>query len=357
MNKSVLGSLLIFGLLVTFLSCSNSSDKSRKPVSIIQVSPQKKFYYAGEKVSVKVITKVKNGKISKNSLYLNNQLIKDTDELEFTVNNIELSSVGNFNFKVVATKTDGLDNYKIQPLMVLSDIKPEKYTYQKIKDYPHSTTSYTQGLEYLNGFLYEGTGGEGKSGLYKINIQTGSKLQSHKLENQYFGEGITILNNKIYQITWKNKKGYVYNLADFAVIDSFTYKNEEGWGLTNDGKHLIMSDGSHILTWLDPENFSVVKTVQVVNSIDVVNYLNELEYINGKIFANIYTTDIIVEIDPETGKILKEINLKGLIDMYKSQSDSIDVLNGIAYDAAKNRIFVTGKNWPKLFEVKFVPLK
>ena len=326
-------------------------------MSNILIEPVKKNYIFGDKVSINVSTKLKNGEIAKIQLYYNNQLIKETKELDFSVSDIILNAVGNVNFKVIASKTDGIENNKIKSLLVVSDIVPEKYSFQIINEYPHSINSYTQGLEYYKGFLYEGTGIEGKSSLYKVNIQTGNPIQTFRLKNNVFGEGITILNNKIYQITWKNHIGFVYNLTDFAPIDSFSLKQAEGWGLTNDGKNLIISDGSHNLTWLDSNNFSVIKSIQVANNLNVTNNLNELEFVDGTIYSNVYTTDIIIQIEAETGRILKEINLKGLIDKFKSQYESIEVLNGIAYDSDNKRLFVTGKNWPRLFEIKLVPLK
>ncbi len=177
------------------------------------------------------------------------------------------------------------------------------------------------------------------------------------MADKYFGEGITILNNKIYQLTYHAKKGFIYNLNDFSVIDSFNYAMNEGWGLTNDGKYLIMSNGSHILTWLDPNDFSIVKTLQVANNKDIISSLNELEYINGTIYANIWTTEVIVQIDPETGKVLSEINLSGILNMYKKANERVDYMNGIAYDKKNDRLFVTGKWWPRLFEIKLVPSK
>jgi glutamine cyclotransferase len=178
-----------------------------------------------------------------------------------------------------------------------------------------------------------------------------------KLADKYFGEGITILNDKIYQLTYKHQKGFVYRLSDFALIDTFAFRSTEGWGLTNDGTNLIMSDGTHLLTWINPVDYTVVKTVQVANNRGLVNNLNELEYINGTIYANVYTTDIIVQIDPETGKVISEINLAGILNMYKNAGDKIDYLNGIAFNQKTGNLFVTGKYWPKMFEIKLVPSK
>ncbi|HDR51045.1 MAG TPA: glutaminyl-peptide cyclotransferase, partial [Mariniphaga anaerophila] len=148
-----------------------------------------------------------------------------------------------------------------------------------------------------------------------------------------------------------------YQLEDFAVIDSFTFRSQEGWGLTNDGKYLIMSNGTHELIWIDPTDFSEVKNVQVANNRGIINYLNELEYINETIYANVYTTNLIVQIEPETGKVLSEINLDGILNMYTNPSDTIDYLNGIAYDSNLDRFFVTGKWWPRLFQIELVESK
>ena len=355
MKRTSFPLVLVFFLFITFISCSSTSNKSRKPVCSISVQPSKKNYLIGDKVSVNVTTKVKNGKIEKIQLYFNNQLLKETTELNFTLNDIEINSLGNSVLRVEATKTDGLSNTRSQLIKVLSDTEAKIYNYQIVNNYPHLKTSYTQGLEYYNGYLYESTGENGKSNLYQIKLQTGNPIKTYKLDDKYFGEGITILNNKIYQLTYKAQKGFVYNLSDFSLIDSFQFASNEGWGLTNDGTNLIMSDGTHLLTWINPEDFSVVKTLQVANNRDVINYLNELEYIDGIIYANIYTTEIIVEIDPKTGKILSEINLKGILNMYKNQNDTVNYMNGIAYDNEKDRLFVTGKWWPRLFEIKLVP--
>jgi len=282
----------------------------------------------------------------------NNKLIKESKELNFLVDGIEVNTLGNSSFKVEAIKTDGLKNTRTKTIKTVSDIESKKYSYEVINNYPHQKDYYTQGLEYHNGFLYEGTGEYGKSRLEKVNLKTGKALRTYHMPDKYFGEGITILNNKIYQLTWKSKKGFIYNLSDFAIIDSFLITTKEGWGLTNDGTNLIVSDGTNKLTWLNPDNFSVVKTLQVANNKNIINYLNELEYIDGTIYANVYTTDLIVQIDPKTGKVLSQINLKGIINMYHNQKDKIDYMNGIAYDSKNDRLFITGKLWPKLFEIE-----
>lgn len=349
--------IFVFSIFITFFSCSNSSDRSRKPVSTIEILPSKNNYVFGEIVLVNVKTKLKDGEIESVKLYLNNQLIKESKELDFTVNEIKLNKLGLGNFTVEATKTDGLNNSRSQVVNIISDLVPEKFTYKIVNTFPHSRKHYTQGLEFYNNVLYEGTGEYGTSGIFKTKLETGNIEQSKMLDDKYFGEGITILNDKLYQLTYKTKKAFVYRLSDFAVIDSFQFHSAEGWGLTNDGTNLIMSDGTHVLTWLNPNNYSVVKTIQVANNKGIINNLNELEYIDGIIYSNVYTTDLIITIDTETGKVLSEINLAGIINMYKNQNDPIDYLNGIAYIKKSKRLFVTGKYWPKIFEIKLIPSK
>jgi len=349
--------ILVLSIFITFFSCSNSSDRSRKPVSTISVQPSKNNYIFGENVSVNVKTKVRDGEIKTIKLYFNNQLLQESKELDFTVENVKLNKLGSGNFTVEAVKTDDLKNSRSLVINTISDQVPEKFTYQIVNTFPHSKTHYTQGLEFYNNVLYEGTGEYGTSGIFKIKLETGNIEQSKMLDAKYFGEGITILNDKIFQLTYKTQKGFVYQFSDLALIDSFQFHSAEGWGLTNDGTSLIMSDGTHLLTWLNPKDFSVVKTIQVANNKGIINNLNELEYINGTIYANVYTTDLIVQIDPGTGKILSEINMAGIINMYKNSTDKIDFLNGIAYQQKNKRLFVTGKYWPKIFEIKIIPSK
>ncbi len=354
MKHSIFPFVLICCLFITFFSCSNKPKRSRKPVSTITILPQAKNYIYGNNVSIRVQTKLRNGEIDNIKLFYQGELLQETSELDFTVSNVKLNNLGRNTLNVTATKTDDVSNSRSTTFNVVSDITPKKYTYTTLKDYPHNRKFYTQGLEFFNGFIYEGTGENGSSGLFKVNLNTGNTISEHLLDDKYFGEGITILNDKIYQLTYRAQKGFVYNLSDFAVIDSFTYKSKEGWGLTNDGNYLIMGNGTHELTWLDPSDFSEVRKVQVANNKGIINYLNELEYINGTIFANVYTTNLIVQIEPETGKVISEINLEGILNMYTNPSDTIDYLNGIAYDAEGERFFVTGKWWPRLFEIELV---
>ncbi len=232
---------------------------------------------------------------------------------------------------------------------------PKQYTYKVVKSYTHDTQAYTQGLFYHNGALYESTGQYGQSSLRKVTLSSGGIEQISRMPRNLFAEGACLLNNKIYQLTWQEQRCLVYDLNSFRQTGSFGYSTE-GWGLTTDGKLLIMSDGSSTLYFRDPESFAELRRVKVRNNGKEIPYLNELEYINGEIWANIYTTDLIVRINPADGKVTGVIDLQHLLPR-SLHSAQTDVLNGIAYDKAGNRIFVTGKNWPKLYEITLVEKK
>jgi glutamine cyclotransferase len=222
--------------------------------------------------------------------------------------------------------------------------------YEVIRTFPHDRTAYTQGLIYLDGFLYEGTGLNGYSTLRKVRLESGEVVQKISLPFQHFGEGITAWMDSIIQLTWKSGIGFVYDRAGFKQRRTFSYPGE-GWGLTHDGKRLIMSDGTAELRFLDPQTFREMGRITVRDRNAPVVYLNELEYVRGEIYANIYGTDRIARISPADGKVLGWIDLRGLL----SEADrriTVDVLNGIAWDGKLNRLFVTGKLWPKLFEIR-----
>lgn len=238
-------------------------------------------------------------------------------------------------------------------ITILSDIVPERYGYRVEKVFPHDVRAYTQGLLYHNGYIYEGTGLEGKSALRKTDIETGRVIRNHNLESRFFGEGITIHGNQIYQLTWKTKVGFVYDLETFRELSRFYY-NTEGWGLTTMGDRLVMSDGTNKLYVIEPVNFTIVGTIEVYDNKSMVMHLNELEYINGEIWANVYMTDLIARIDPSTGKVNGYVDLADIMPASERQNDGDDVLNGIAWDNETGRIFVTGKNWPKLFQIRVI---
>jgi glutamine cyclotransferase len=225
--------------------------------------------------------------------------------------------------------------------------------YQVVHVYPHDPKAFTQGLIYRDGHLYESTGLEGKSSLRVVDLFTGQVLQKHDVPGEYFAEGLTDWGSTLIQLTWTTHKAFVYDLFSFSLLKTLDYQGE-GWGLTHDQTELIMSDGTAYLKFLDPKSFRVVRRVQVTDeSGKMVDNLNELEYVHGEIYANIWQTDRIARIAPQTGKVLGWIDLAGMIDKRELHNPDA-VLNGIAYDAAGDRLFVTGKLWPKLFEIKLV---
>ncbi|MBA4394002.1 MAG: glutamine cyclotransferase [Desulfobacca sp.] len=224
------------------------------------------------------------------------------------------------------------------------------YGYKIINIFPHDPKAFTQGLVFYNGFLYEGTGLSEKSYLRKVQLETGKILKQISLPAEFFGEGVTLWGSKIIQLTWQSGVGFVYDLGTFQFLKKFHYRNE-GWGITQDGKHLIMSDGTDTLTFLDPNTFKEQKRIRVHDRGLPIALLNELEYIKGEIFANVFLTDRIARISPNTGLVNGWVDLKGLLTE-ADRAQGVDVLNGIAYDAQKDRIFVTGKYWPKLFEIE-----
>jgi glutamine cyclotransferase len=224
------------------------------------------------------------------------------------------------------------------------------YDYTVINSYPHNTRYFTQGLLMHEGYLYEGTGQYGESALRKLRLDDGEVLQQKALGNRYFGEGITVAGDHIYQLTWRENMVFVHDLETFDSVDSH-YLATEGWGLTWDGKHLILSDGSDRLFFYDPDGFQEVRSVTVTFQGRPVRYLNELEYINGEVWANIWTSNEIVRIDPQTGEVLSVVDLTGLRERANAESSDA-VLNGIAWDAEHNRLLVTGKLWAQIFEIE-----
>jgi glutamine cyclotransferase len=238
-------------------------------------------------------------------------------------------------------------------LVLLNDEPaPVSYTYEVVNVYPHDPNAFTQGLVIEEGVLYEGTGLRGKSTLRRVELETGEVKQLYSLPGDLFGEGITIFEDKIIQLTWRSKTGFVYDKNSFDLLREFSYTTE-GWGITNDGTQLIMSDGTATLYFLDPETFEKVGQVEVHGNGPVTN-LNELEYVNGEVYANIWLTDKIAIINPQTGQVKGWIDLTGI---YTQDSDSSDVLNGIAYDGEGDRLFVTGKMWSQLFQIELTALK
>ena len=231
------------------------------------------------------------------------------------------------------------------------ETSPISYTYEVINVYPHDSNAFTQGLAIDEGVMYEGTGLTGESSLRRVDLETGDVLQIYELPSNLFGEGITVFDDKIIQLTWQSQIGFVYDKSSFDLLQNFSYSTQ-GWGITTDGTRLIMSDGSANLYFLNPETFEKTGQVEVHDGNTSVTKLNELEYINGEVYANVWLTNKIAIINPNTGQVTGWIDLTGIYT--PGTGDSNNVLNGIAYDSANNRLFVTGKRWSQLFEIKLI---
>lgn len=226
-----------------------------------------------------------------------------------------------------------------------------RYSYDIINTYPHDVSAFTQGIVYESNLLYESTGGFYKSTLRKTNLQTSETLQLHKLEDKYFGEGITLYDNKIFQLTWKSNMGFIYDKDSLKTINKFYY-NTKGCGITHNHEYLIMSDGTDEIYFLNPINFKKMYSIKVHDGFKSVRRLNELQFIQGEIYANVWKSDKIARICPYSGEIIAWIDFKGLLKSKKYEGTGM--LNGIAYDKVNNHIFVTGKLWPKIFEIKLI---
>ena len=320
-----------------------------------------------------------NQKINFN-ININNtkEFLNNGDIIEFSIPNFSNSEIYDVEFtlneKVVRTpykldnklgknilkatfKHDEKDYTISKEFTIYSTEKPSLFTYEIINEYSHEITSYTQGLEFdKNGHLFESTGQYGFSTLQKYDYKTGNIINKIFLDNAYFGEGITILNKKIFQLTWKSNIGFIYDVNDFRLIDSFTYnKSIEGWGLCNDGEYLYKSDGSEKIWKLDSNNAKEIDFINVVTNNKVINKINELEWYNNKIYANTYqfNKEVGLIVNPKTGSVEGVIDFTGLKERVK-QHPKLDVLNGIAYNSKTKTFFITGKNWNKLFEIKIV---
>jgi glutaminyl-peptide cyclotransferase len=236
------------------------------------------------------------------------------------------------------------------PLVTEAARPPAVLEYEIVNTYPHDRGAFTQGLIFRDGFLYESTGLNGRSSLRKVVLESGEVVQRENVATEYFAEGLTDWKHSLVQITWQSRRGIVYDLKTFKPTSGFTYAGE-GWGITHDSKRLIMSDGTSTLRFLDPKTFAQIGTLEVTYQGEPLANLNELEYVRGRIFANVWQSNSIVVIDPLNGRVIAQIDLPGLLST-ADRSPGVDVLNGIAYDAKHDRLFVTGKLWPKLFEIR-----
>ena len=333
--------ILIFIFLFTIISCGTKPN----PQYSLNITKSSDFLKNGEKINIH-INNPKKHKLEKIQFKINDSIINST----YTLNN----KLGKNQIQVSFLADN--KNYSLtKEIIIFSSIKPKLYSYEIINEFDHDIASYTQGLEFDNEFnLYESTGQYGYSSLRKIDFKTGTILNKLFLDKSFFGEGLTILGNNIFQLTWKQKIGFVYNKNNFELIKSFAYnKSIEGWGLCNDGKRIYKSDGSEKIWILDPETLNELSFISIVTDKKVITKINELEWYNGKIYANTYqfNKEVGLIIDPKSGSVEGVIDFKGLKQKVK-QHNKLDVQNGIAFHKKRNTFFVTGKNWSKLFEIK-----
>lgn len=271
---------------------------------------------------------------------------------EFTVSPAHTVTTGRKSLKATAYRGGRSQNALTRFIIVYSDITPKRYGYKIVHTYPHDIDAFTQGLVYDNGVLLEGTGQKTGSSLREVELMTGKVIRQHNLDPNLFGEGIALYRDRIYQVTWENKVGFIYDKATFKLINKIYYSSQ-GWGLTTVDDKIVMSDGSNVLAFYEPDMFTIVRRIEVYDNEKKVESLNELEYINGEIWANLWMSDLIARIDPVSGKVLAYIDLKGILPE-SDRTPETDVLNGIAFDKGADRVFVTGKKWPRLFEIRLV---
>ena len=290
--------------------------------------------------------------IDSTQVVYDNKLVATVAGADSVCNIVLDAGVGVRNVKVQSFYADGNYSVAIAPVQVMP-AAPKQLSYKVVASYPHNKGSFTQGLYYQDGFLFEGTGQYGKSALLKVDPATGKSLVSNPLKSNYFGEGIAELNGKIYQLTWTNGVCLVYDAKTMQQEEVYNYASQ-GWGLTTDGSMLIMSDGSNKLTVVNPENFSPVRQIQVYDNGGPVEQLNELEFVDGLVWANIWTTNRVVAIDYTSGAVVAELDLSNLMSVGEKRAlDPVDhVLNGIAYDKDSGYYYFTGKCWPKMFKIQ-----
>ncbi|MEL4308460.1 glutaminyl-peptide cyclotransferase [Joostella sp. CR20] len=338
---------LIISFLVISAGGCNSSNSAEKNLFSLNITAESGKIQQGSTLKVEVINKKK----------------KEIDSVSYRLHGKNIA-VANNSFQLNAEKLgiqeleatvyyEGSTATTSEKITVLAAKAPKVYTYEIVNTYPHDIKAYTQGLEFHNDTLYESTGRNGISSLRKVDYKTGEVLKKIDLDDAYFGEGITIINNKIYMLTWQAGKGFVYDLNTFEQLDTFTYnQSKEGWGLTHtpDGKKIYKSDGSDKIWILNSDTLIEEDFIETVTNTSVFNKANELEYVDGKIYANVYLKDSAMIIDAKTGAIIGVIDFRGLKDKVTKHAD-LDVLNGIAYNPTSKTFFVTGKNWDKMFEV------
>lgn len=340
--------LILNFLTIVLVACNGANSSTKKKFSLEILNPKKEFKL-NDNFNINIINK-KNIEIDSLKYELSGELISVNN------NTISLKNAKLGKQELTAyIYHDGELEKNSTMITILSDKAPVVYSYKVINEYPHDQKAFTQGLEFYNDTLYESTGKKGQSSIRKVDYKTGKILKQVHLNAAYFGEGITIIDDKIYQLTWQEGTGFIYDLSTFKQLETFKYGNsKEGWGLANDGKKIFKSDGTEKIWFLNPKTLAEEGHIQTVTNTSVFNKANELEYLDGKIYANVWQKDSIMIIDANTGAIIGVIDFRGLKDKVAKGNNLDLVLNGIAFNPATKTFFVTGKNWDKLFEIEIV---
>ncbi len=338
-------------IVIIYIGCDDKKE-SGDDLFEITIKDSKKTYTPNDTFLVSVINK-KNKAIDSVVYYLNSDRITASNTFSEVSISLEGQKLG---LRTLYAKVYSGDNkYDVSTkVSILSSIKPKVYTYRILEEYPHDQNAYTQGLEFNNDTLYESTGQYKQSSLRKTNYKTGEVLKMVALSDHYFGEGLTLLNDKIYQLTWKEKTGFIYHLSTLEKTGSFVYgKSKEGWGLCNDGQTIYKSDGTQKIWALNPNTLGELDYIEIFTNTSKIKSVNELEWVEGKIYANIYQKDAIAIVDPKSGAVEGVIDLTDL-KTHVTQHKALDVLNGIAYNGEENILYLTGKNWDTLFKVEII---
>lgn len=342
-------------VIIFFAGCGSSDEhksQSKSPriknLSKIESPANGTTFTVGDTINFKISTTDESVVVDSVDISLDGKLVSKNSASWNTSN----ASTGKQNLMVTVYLSNGKVEKKRQTYTFLSDLEPTKYTYRIINTYVHDPDAFTQGLLIDDNQLYESTGERGFSSLRKVDITTGEVLKKLDIASQYFGEGIAAIGDKLYMLSWKEGTGFVFDKQTFEQIRQFAY-TFEGWGMTAMGDTLVVSDGTHLIRFMDPEGFSEYRQIEVYDQNGPIDYLNELEYVNGDLFGIRWQTESIYMIDPATGKVKGILDLEGIFD-YSIYDRRIDVLNGIAYNPKTDQYFVTGKWWPKLFEIELI---
>src|SRR5665647_2171326 len=364
MKKDTVCSILFLLILASVISCSGSSGNKSgavtgKTVEVTDALPAKRLievlspadnasYVCSDKITFSVVKATGTAQIDSVQLWVGGSRKSTLYELPASVELDPAGKPGRLPLRVVAFSPVSKPQTVSLFVSLLSDITPVTYRYKVVKSYPHDRHAYTQGLVYDEGFFYEGTGKPGQSSLRKVEPETGKVISQVNLDGSLFGEGVALLGDRIYQLTWTTKVGFVYDKKTLSQLNKIYYQTQ-GWGLTTMDDKLVMSDGTNVIWFLDSD-FNVLSSLEVWDNKGIVDNLNELEMIDGELWANVWQTEHIARIDPLSGKVLGYVELANILPR-EDRSQETDVLNGIAWDAANKRLFVTGKYWPRLFEI------